>query len=93
MQDQAKAILGNLVQNRFYMGQNFPEILNVLEDVVAAAVIQAVNYPASNLVGNAAEDVLLEFNQRVRGKVKEVEGVVRMQIELQAEAKKRDLDD
>lgn len=90
MQDQARAILGNLIQNRFHLGQNFPEILEVIEDVVVAAVIQAVNYPASNLAGNKTEDVLIEFNQRVRGKVKEIEGVVRMQIELQAVAKAKE---
>ena len=89
MEDHARSILGNLVQTKFYLGQNFTEILQVLEDVVAAAVVQSVCYPQSNLVGNNADDVLLEFSKRVRGKTKELEGILRLEMELQEQEKRK----
>jgi hypothetical protein len=87
MEDHAKSILGNLVQVRFQLGHNFPEILNVLEDTAAAAIVQAAHYPQSNLIGNKPEDILEEFIKRTRGKISELEGIIKFEMELQAAAK------
>lgn len=73
MHSQSKYILGNLIQTQIMAGQNFTQILNILEDVVVGAIITAVTTPSSDLVLNTPDDVLLEFIRVTRGKIKQME--------------------
>jgi hypothetical protein len=97
MREQAKWIAGNLIQTQFMARQNFDSILTILEDVVVGVVMSAASSPHSNMIGNAPEAILSEFNGRVTGKIRElgpldvgriVEAAVKaQQLEREARAK------
>jgi hypothetical protein len=73
MHAQAKMIAGNLIQQQFMVGQNFPQILAILEDVILGTVMSAATSPQSSLAACQPREILAEFTRRVLAKVDSME--------------------